>query len=95
MSATRPRVLVPGLLPSDPARETYRVRPGAQVVLALAPGDRVAVRDVHGAQAARASSEELGIAADLFGAESAPGAEERADGLVRRKYSCAEYNQRR
>ena len=79
MSATKPRVLVPGLLPSDPARETYRVRPGAQVVLALAPGDRVAVRDVHGAQAARASSEELGIAADLFGAESAPGAEERFD----------------
>jgi len=37
------------------------------------------VRDVHGAQAARASSEELGIAADLFGAESAPGAEERFD----------------
>ncbi len=37
------------------------------------------MRDVHGAQAARASSEELGIAADLFGAESAPGAEERFD----------------
>ena len=37
------------------------------------------MRDVHGAQAARASSEELGIAADLFGADSAPGAEERFD----------------
>jgi aminomethyltransferase len=67
------------LLPSDPARETYRVRPGAQVILALEPGDRVAVRDVHGGQVARASSEELGIAADLFGVESPPGAEERFD----------------
>ena len=48
MSATRPRLLVPGLLPRDPARETYRVRPGAQVILALEPGDQVVVRDVHG-----------------------------------------------
>lgn len=77
MSATRPRVLVPGLIPRDPARETYRVRPGAQVILALEPGDRVVVRDVHGGQTALASSPELGVAADLFGPESAPGAEER------------------
>jgi aminomethyltransferase len=77
VSATRPRVLVPGLLPRDPARETYRVRPGAQVILALEPGDEVVVRDVHGGQAAFASSAELGVAADLFGPESAPGAEER------------------
>ena len=79
MSATRPRVLVPGLLPRDPGRETYRVRPGAQVILALEPGDQVVVRDVHGGQPALASSEELGLAADLFGAESVPGAEERFD----------------
>jgi aminomethyltransferase len=72
-------VLVPGLLPRDPARETYRVRPGAQVMLALQPGDRVTVRDVHGGQSGHASSEELGLAADLFGPESAPGAEERFD----------------
>ena len=77
MSATRPRVLVPGLLPRDPARETYRVCPGAQVILALEPGDSVLVRDVHGGQSGLASSEELGLAADLFGLESAPGAEER------------------
>ena len=77
MSATRPRVLVPGLIPRDPARETYRVRPGAQVILALEPGDHVVVRDVHGGQTALAASEELGLAADLFGPESAPGAEER------------------
>jgi len=77
VSATRPRVLVPGLLPRDPARETYRVRPGAQVILALEPGDQVVVRDVHGGQSAHASSPELGLAADLFGPESAPGAEER------------------
>jgi aminomethyltransferase len=76
VSATRPRVLVPGLLPRDPARETYRVRPGGQVILALEPGDRVTVRDVHGRQQARASSQELELAASLFGPESAPGAEE-------------------
>jgi aminomethyltransferase len=77
VSATRPRVLVPGLIPRDPARETYRVRPGAQVILALEPGDSVVVRDVHGGQTALAASEELGLAADLFGPESAAGAEER------------------
>jgi aminomethyltransferase len=77
VSATRPRVLVPGLLPREPARETYRVRPGAQVILALEAGDQVVVRDVHGGQSGLASSQELGLAADLFGPESAPGAEER------------------
>ena len=79
MSTTRPRLLVPGLLPRDPARETYRVRPGAQVILALEPGDRVVVRDVHGGQRAAVSSAELGLTSDLFGPESPPGAEERFD----------------
>ena len=72
-------MLVPGLLPRDPGRETYRVRPGAQVILALEPGDRVIVRDVHGGQRAAVSSAELGLAAELFGPESPPGAEERLD----------------
>jgi glycine cleavage system T protein (aminomethyltransferase) len=76
VSATRPRVLVPGLLPRDPARESYRVRPGGQVILALDPGDQVTVRDLHGGQQGLASSEELALAADLFGPDSAPGAEE-------------------
>ncbi len=79
MSATRPRLLVPGLLPRDPARETYRVRPGTQVILALEPGDRVVVRDVYGGQRAAVSSAELELAAELFGPESPPGAEERFD----------------
>jgi aminomethyltransferase len=47
------------------------------VILALEPGDQVVVRDVHGGQSAFAASPELGLAADLFGPESAPGAEER------------------
>jgi aminomethyltransferase len=47
------------------------------VILALEAGDKVVVRDVHGGQSARASSPELGLAADLFGPESTPGAEER------------------
>jgi len=79
VSATRPRLLVPGLLPRDPARETYRVRPGAQVILALEPGDSVVVRDVHGGQRAAVASAELELAAELFGPESRPGAEERFD----------------
>jgi aminomethyltransferase len=49
------------------------------VILALEPGDRVTVRDLHGGQAGVVSSEELGLAADVFGPESVPGAEERFD----------------
>jgi aminomethyltransferase len=69
-------ILVPGLLPRDPARETYRVRPGATTIVALEPGDRLIVRDVHGGQRALLSSQELGLDADLFGPESSRGAEE-------------------
>ncbi|HEY1331624.1 MAG TPA: DUF1989 domain-containing protein, partial [Actinomycetota bacterium] len=75
----RPRLIVPGLIPRDPSRETYRVSPGATTILALAPGDRLTVRDLHGGQKALLVSEELGLAADLFGAESPPGAEESFD----------------
>jgi aminomethyltransferase len=48
-------------------------------MLALEPGDRVTVRDVHGAQRAVVSSNELELAAELFGPESPAGAEERFD----------------
>src|SRR5918912_1764661 len=75
MSATRPRVLVPGLLPVDPARETYRVRPGASTTVVLQPDDVLTVRDVQGGQRALLVADEFGDA-DLFGAESLPGAEE-------------------
>jgi aminomethyltransferase len=51
-SATRPRLLVPGLVPYDPTRETYRVRAGSATLVALAPDDRVTVRDLHGGQRA-------------------------------------------
>lgn len=50
--ASRPRLRVPGLLPSDPARETYRVRRGAATVVALRPDDRITVRDLDGGQRA-------------------------------------------
>ncbi len=50
--ASRPRLLVPGLLPLDPGRETYRVRPGAATVVVLEPDDRLTVRDLSGAQRA-------------------------------------------
>ncbi|MSO57661.1 MAG: DUF1989 domain-containing protein [Thermoleophilia bacterium] len=49
-TTTRPRLIVPGLVPFDPARETYRVRPGAATVVALGAGDRITVCDVQGAQ---------------------------------------------
>jgi aminomethyltransferase len=74
-----PRLLVPGLLQPDPARETYRVSPGATTIVALEPGDRLTVRDVHGGQRAVLVSQELGLDADLFGPESPRGAEEQID----------------
>ena len=48
----RPRLLVPGLIPYDPARESYRVRPGAVTVVALEPDDRLTVCDLDGGQRA-------------------------------------------
>jgi aminomethyltransferase len=88
--ASRPRLLVPGLVPRDPARETYRVRPGGVTAVTLRPDDRLTIRDVHGGQRAEvhpvsASGESdaaaLGLsaadgAAELFGPASAPGSEE-------------------
>ncbi len=52
VTTARPRLLVPGLLPIDPTRETYRVRPGAVTVVELQPDDRLTVRDVLGGQRA-------------------------------------------
>src|SRR5205823_2999104 len=74
-AATRPRLIVPGLLPVDPTRETYRVRPDGSTTVELGPDDRLTVRDVHGAQRALLVSDEFGVA-DLFGPSSPPGAEE-------------------
>jgi aminomethyltransferase len=53
--ATRPRLLVPGLLPRDPSRETYRVHPGAATALTLEPDDRLILCDVWGGQRAEIS----------------------------------------
>jgi aminomethyltransferase len=75
VSATRPRLLVPGLLPADPTRETYRVRPGASTTVVLQPDDVLVVRDVHGAQRALLVADEFGTA-DLFGPASPAGTEE-------------------
>jgi aminomethyltransferase len=75
----RPRLLVPGLLPRDPFRETFRVSPLETRILALEPGDRLTVRDVQGGQRAIVASEELELSADLFGPESPAGAEETFD----------------
>src|SRR5436190_24186295 len=50
MSAERPRLLVPGLLPADPALERYRVHPGAVTAVELDPGDVLTVIDEEGRQ---------------------------------------------
>src|SRR6476646_9748382 len=52
MSAERPRLLVPGLLPADPALERYRVHPGAVTAVELDPGDVLTVIDEEGRQRA-------------------------------------------
>jgi aminomethyltransferase len=49
------------------------------MIVALEPGDRLTVRDVHGGQRAVLVSQELGLEADLFGPESVRGAEEHFD----------------
>jgi aminomethyltransferase len=73
---TRPRLIVPGLLPADPGRETYRVRPGAVTVVSLEPDDRLTVRDVHGGQRA-----ELTVI-DARGRDAFDALAVRADGVA-------------
>jgi aminomethyltransferase len=84
-STSRPRLIVPGLLPDDPTRETYRVRPGGTTVVTLQPDDRLTVRDVHGGQrgeltVSSGDYDALGIhengGAVLFGPTSPAGSEE-------------------
>ena len=72
---SRPRLLVPGLVPRDPARETYRVRPGGTTTVSLRPDDRLTIRDLHGGQRAEVAGLPGGVA-ELFGPTSLPGAEE-------------------
>jgi len=89
-SASRPRLLVPGLVPRDPGRETYRVRPGGTTTVSLRPDDRLTVRDLHGGQRAELAARTAGGSSDpaalglpaadevaeLFGPSSPPAAEE-------------------
>jgi aminomethyltransferase len=46
----RPRLILPGLLPADPALERYRVHPGAVTAVELDPGDVLTVIDEEGRQ---------------------------------------------
>ena len=50
LSAERPRLILPGLLPADPAVERHRVHPGAVTAIELDPGDVVTVTDTEGRQ---------------------------------------------
>ena len=49
---SRPRVLVPGLIVTDPATERYTVRGGGATVVALEAGDRLQIVDPSGRQPA-------------------------------------------
>src|SRR6185436_678732 len=60
----RPRLLVPGLVPRDPARERHRVRRGAATAILLEPDDRLTVRDLDGGQ--RAEVTVVGFGTDGF-----------------------------
>lgn len=46
----RPRLLQPGLPSREPGLERYRVRGGGSLVVSLAPGDRLDIRDIEGRQ---------------------------------------------
>ena len=50
LSAERPRLILPGLLPADPSLERHRVRPGAVTAVELDPGDVLTVTDTEGRQ---------------------------------------------
>jgi aminomethyltransferase len=52
LSLERPSLLVPGLLPPDPALERYWVRPGGATVVAVEEGDELTVIDPDGRQPA-------------------------------------------
>jgi aminomethyltransferase len=50
VSTERPRLVLPGLVPADPALERYRVHPGAVTALDLDAGDVLTVTDAEGRQ---------------------------------------------
>jgi glycine cleavage system T protein (aminomethyltransferase) len=80
LAPDRPRLLVPGLLPTDPGLERYRVRPGGSTTVPLHPGDRLTVIDPHGRQpaelAVRGTDPADTRTERLFGEWSVPGAAE-------------------
>jgi aminomethyltransferase len=62
-----PRLLVGGLLATDPTLETYRVTPGRATAIKLAGDDRIRIIDRHGGQVAELTA--LGVeGADDLGA---------------------------
>jgi aminomethyltransferase len=54
-------LLVGGLLPGDPALESYPVRPGGATVIELAGDDRVRIVDRHGGQVAEVTALGAGL----------------------------------
>ncbi len=60
-----PRLLVGGLLASDPTLETYRVTPGRATAIRLAGDDRIRIVDRHGGQVAELTALGVQRAEDL------------------------------
>jgi aminomethyltransferase len=50
LSAQRPRLVLPGLIPADPRLERYRVHPGGVTAVELDAGDQLTVIDAEGRQ---------------------------------------------
>ncbi|WP_033289339.1 DUF1989 domain-containing protein [Amycolatopsis jejuensis] len=66
LAGRRPRLVLPGLLPPEPGRETYWVRPGGVTALTVEGGDELTVIDPGGDQVAEVTV--LGPAGEDFGA---------------------------
>ena len=49
-ASARPRLIQPGFMPYVPGLERYRARGGGACVVALAPGDEIALSDREGHQ---------------------------------------------
>ena len=82
LAPDRPRLLLPGLLPTEPGLERYRVRPGGVTAVPLHPGDRLTVIDPQGRQAAEVTL--LTETSTGSGAGASPRADQDAPATVLR-----------
>src|ERR671923_135630 len=88
ISTDRPRLLLPGLLPPDPFRERYWVRPGGAAVISLEPDDRQTAEVTVLSHDGRNDPAAIGATADapatVLRSRSATGGEEMIAALAAR-----------